>query len=209
MVALTFDDNPSATLSDLLKLLRKYNATATFFPNAPYHFKSLNLPIFLQEIHDNGHQIGAHTWDHIHMNDVGNSIALENTNKMNDWLYDHLGFRSKFLRPPYGECDESCIRFLTGHDFTLIDWFFDTADWRYNINDTIATGVERVNTWIHTEMADGKHAPVKGSIVLLHARFYTTMAVITPLILESLSAKGIRFVSVAECLGFTRDQWYF
>lgn len=67
MVALTFDDNPIDMLPTLLDVLSKYNATATFFPNGPHQFEDWDLGQHVRDIHEHGHQIGAHTY-------VANSI---------------------------------------------------------------------------------------------------------------------------------------
>jgi peptidoglycan-N-acetylglucosamine deacetylase len=60
-IALTYDDNPNEGVYDLLTLLKSYNATATFFPNAPHHYNTLKLDKYIHDAHATGHQIGLHT----------------------------------------------------------------------------------------------------------------------------------------------------
>lgn len=61
-VYLTFDDGPSSEVTDqILDILKNYNIKATFFvigQNAQYY------PEILKRIHEEGHSIGIHTYDH-------------------------------------------------------------------------------------------------------------------------------------------------
>lgn len=93
-IALTYDDNPNEGIYDLLALLKSYNATATFFPNAPHHYNTVKLDKYVHDAHAAGHQIGIHTlvlpmllqsvqlmpvrWDHINLDDAGHERALDN-----------------------------------------------------------------------------------------------------------------------------------
>ncbi|KAH7208574.1 hypothetical protein DER44DRAFT_660800 [Fusarium oxysporum] len=88
-IALTYDDNPNEGIYDLLTLLKSYNATATFFPNAPHHYNTLKLDKYIHDAHAAGHQIGIHTWDHINLDNVGHKEALDNIWNMDtlDWIF--------------------------------------------------------------------------------------------------------------------------
>ncbi|KAH7361351.1 hypothetical protein BKA66DRAFT_573508 [Pyrenochaeta sp. MPI-SDFR-AT-0127] len=206
--AVTFDDNPNDLLPELLKLLDKYNATATFFPNAPYHFRTWNLDLHLRIIHSNGHQIGAHTWDHLDMKTIDTLKALKDINTMNEWLNTTLGIQSSYVRPPYGECHRTCRETLSSHGFTAVRWSLDTFDWKYESNETGSSSLKILESWVSTQdklPEDQRTWP----IVLMHARKRNTIKFVAPALLEALSARGFRFVSVAECLGHSKDQWYY
>ncbi|KAI3577620.1 hypothetical protein IWW34DRAFT_807798 [Fusarium oxysporum f. sp. albedinis] len=88
-IALTYDDNPNEGIYDLLSLLKSYNATATFFPNAPHHYNTFKLDKYIHVAHAAGHQIGIHTWDHINLDNVGHKEALDNIWNMDtlDWIF--------------------------------------------------------------------------------------------------------------------------
>ncbi|EMD60054.1 carbohydrate esterase family 4 protein, partial [Bipolaris sorokiniana ND90Pr] len=207
-VALTFDDNPDDTLSELLRLLKKYNATATFFPNAPYHLDRWGLDKDVRAIHAEGHQIGTHTWDHLDMKTIDDARALEDIKRMNDWLHHILGIRSSFVRPPYGECHKSCRESLRSNGFTAVRWSLDAFDWKYQEPDMVNSSLDILQSWIATQdglLEEQREWP----IVLMHARFQNTVTTLAPTLLESLSARGFKFVSVAECLGFSKEQWYY
>lgn len=60
VVYLTFDDGPSRHTPEVLEILDRYNAKATFFitgMNASYRK-------YIQIAHDKGHTIGLHTYTH-------------------------------------------------------------------------------------------------------------------------------------------------
>ena len=61
LCALSFDDGPSANTPQILDILAAHNIPATFFVlgrNAERH------PDLVQRIHDEGHEIGIHTYSH-------------------------------------------------------------------------------------------------------------------------------------------------
>lgn len=66
LAALTFDDFPNDRIDELLELLDRWNATATFFINGPYDpsepvLQEHILGPRLQKIYNAGHQIASHT----------------------------------------------------------------------------------------------------------------------------------------------------
>jgi len=64
-LAITFDDGPNPALTpQLLELLAKYNANATFFLVGKYVRES---PALVKEIAARGHLIGNHTETHPHL----------------------------------------------------------------------------------------------------------------------------------------------
>ncbi|KAF4975642.1 hypothetical protein FZEAL_7597 [Fusarium zealandicum] len=202
-VALTYDDNPFESIHDLLALLKSYNATATFFPNAPYQFETWNLDKYVAAAHAAGHQIGLHTWDHVHMDDVGPQKVLDNLERMSSWIYNEVGVRSTLVRPPYGECEDACKKNLISNGYTIVRWTLDTQDWRYAKDDTVQSSIDVINSWKDSQVNidDDDYA---GPIVLMHSRLNTTIKVISPYLLEYFSSRNFRFVSVAECLGIPR-----
>ncbi|KAF4463711.1 chitin binding, partial [Fusarium albosuccineum] len=204
-VALTYDDNPNEEIYELLALLKRYNATATFFPNAPYHFSIWKLDKYIYDAYAAGHQIGLHTWDHVHMDEVGPDRALDNLEKMNAWLQEVIGVRSSFVRPPYGQCEEGCRKSLVGNGYTIVGWALNPLDWIFATDKKVQSSIEIIDSWKGNQVEIDKDS-YAGPIVLMHARLHTSITVITPALLEFFTSKNFRFVSIAECLGFPKDQ---
>ncbi|KAF5006300.1 hypothetical protein FDECE_7311 [Fusarium decemcellulare] len=146
-VALTYDDNPNEEIYELLALLKRYNATATFFPNAPYHFSIWKLDKYIYDAYAAGHQIGLHTWDHVHMDEVGPDRALDNLEKMNAWLQEVIGVRSSFVRPPYGQCEEGCRKSLVRNGYTIVGWALNPLDWIFGTDEKVQSSIEIINSW--------------------------------------------------------------
>ncbi|KAF4454832.1 putative chitin binding protein [Fusarium austroafricanum] len=175
-VALTYDDNPNEKIYDLLALLKRYNATATFFPNAPYHFEMWKkLDKYIYAAHAAGHQIALHTWDHIRLDDVTPQKAIENI----------------FLRPPYGACKDDCMKMLTSNGYTVAEWALDTYDWKFKADDQAESSLDIINKWKSKETRVGED-DYAGPIVLMHAWVNTSITVITPALLEFFTAKHFR-----------------
>ncbi|TIC89407.1 Chitin deacetylase [Colletotrichum higginsianum] len=69
-VALTYDDGPASYTNDLLDLLKKYNAKATFMitgnNNAKGEIDDAAFPWVstIKRMYADGHQIASHTWSH-------------------------------------------------------------------------------------------------------------------------------------------------
>lgn len=94
-VYLTFDDGPNIGLTEeILKLLSKYNAKATFFcvgKNAIAH------PELLDKIKKEGHSLGNHSMSH------QNSFKVPAKDWMQDVLKPSPVSKLKLFRPPYGK----------------------------------------------------------------------------------------------------------
>lgn len=125
-IALTFDDGPSEFTLEVLELLKKYNAKATFFcigKNIETH------PEILQKVIDEGHLVGNHSYSHSKFFDFYNAKKIKDELQKTDKLLEK--FTSKkihFFRPPYGVTTPSIRRALkiTGHK--TIGWNIRSLD---------------------------------------------------------------------------------
>jgi peptidoglycan/xylan/chitin deacetylase (PgdA/CDA1 family) len=125
-IALTFDDGPSMFTLEVLALLKKYNAKATFFcigKNIEAH------PEIIQQIIAEGHLVGNHSYSHSKFFDFYNAKKITEEIEQTDLLLEK--FTSKkinFFRPPYGVTTPSIRRALqlTGHK--VIGWNIRSLD---------------------------------------------------------------------------------
>ncbi|KAF5689695.1 chitin binding protein [Fusarium circinatum] len=180
-IALTYDDNPDEGIYDLLALLKSYNATATFFPNAPHHHNTVKLDKYVHAAHKAGHQIGIHTWDHINLDDAGHDKALENIEKMNAWLMT-----------------------LNGNGYSIVHWNMDTLDWIFGTDDKYESTIELIKSWVGNQ-PDIDKDNYAGPIVLMHSRYHTSATVVTQHLLDLFTSKGFKFVSISVCLGIDKE----
>ena len=91
---LTFDDGPIPEVTpEVLDILDKYNAKATFFCVADNIKK---YPEVFQSIIDRGHRLGNHTYHHIKGWETPNNEYFEDIERANQLVNSNL------FRPPYG-----------------------------------------------------------------------------------------------------------
>jgi len=103
-IYLTFDDGPIPIVTPfVLNILNQYNAKATFFcigDNVRKH------PDVFEQVKNEGHAIGNHTYNHLKGWKTDDNRYLENFLKADGLLQTNL------FRPPYGRIKRSQIRLL-------------------------------------------------------------------------------------------------
>lgn len=121
---LTFDDGPDPSVTpEVLKLLKAYNAKATFFCVGDNVRK---YPELFKQVKGEGHAVGNHTMHH--------KNALKHGLK--DYLSDvaeadkYIG--SKLFRPPYGRLD-GVKGARIQKDYNIVMWSFLTYDYDVNV----------------------------------------------------------------------------
>jgi len=125
-IAITFDDGPSVFTLEVLELLKKYNAKATFFcigKNIETH------PEIVKQIIAEGHLVGNHSYSHSKFFDFYNAKKItEELQKTDSLLEKFTSKKINFFRPPYGVTTPSIRRALqlTGHK--VIGWNIRSLD---------------------------------------------------------------------------------
>ncbi|MCZ2357284.1 MAG: polysaccharide deacetylase family protein [Bacteroidia bacterium] len=98
---LTFDDGPTPNVTEwVLKELARYQAKATFFLVGNNVSK---FPEITRQIISEGHEIGNHTYTHLHGWKAHPEKYLEEINRTNDVIYQTTGRIPTLFRPPYGK----------------------------------------------------------------------------------------------------------
>lgn len=127
---LTFDDGPDENCTpDLLNLLKKYNAKATFFLIGNKIEKRLELA---KKIIDEGHSVGNHSYDHDTSNFFKSKKHLETwVQKSEDNFKSSLGDISVGFRSPVGIRTPSLNKVLKEKKLKHFLWnirFYDTKN---------------------------------------------------------------------------------
>lgn len=181
LIALTFDDGPSAvTTPVLLDGLAERGVHATFFLVGSMIEKS---PEIVLRIVDEGHQIGVHTYDHSSLTGLkGLSAAQFDAQAgVTQRLLTQLTGQTEFaLRPPYGYVDDGVRQRAAG---PIILWSIDPEDWR---DQSIQQEVEHIVS----------HAQ-DGAVILMHDIFRDSVKTALQAV-DRLQAEGYRFVTVEE-----------
>ncbi|MDD4149523.1 MAG: polysaccharide deacetylase family protein [Bacteroidales bacterium] len=122
---LSFDDGPNPMVTEnILELLDKYNAKASFFCKGS---NAMMYPEILQKIKKAGHTIGNHTFSHL------NAFKVPNKKWLIDALRKSPVSETFFFRPPYGRIYPwQCWRIKK--DYKIILWDVLTYDFHKDYN---------------------------------------------------------------------------
>lgn len=180
VVALTFDDGPDPVYTEeLLEGLRQREVRATFFLLGQ---QVARYPKVVEKIHANGHLIGNHGYQHVDLNKLRIEEAIRQVEQTNAILYEISGEEPRYIRPPYGslkpELDQK-TRMIE------VLWDIDPLDWATKDAAAVTARVCRC---------------VKdGDIILLHDSSESSVQAACAII-DSLQAKGYRFVTIEELI---------
>lgn len=183
LIAMTFDDGPSqTTMAEVLDLLKKYDARATFFIIG----RKVNedtLPV-LQRALAEGHELANHGFNHVHMPELTEEEIVSEFEDCQKVVRDSLGVELYYFRPPFGKADDRMFRLIPA-PFILCG--ASGADGRKLVNDA----------QFRAERFMGK--VYEGCIGLLHCfegNVETVKALET--ILPQLQAQGYRLVTLTQ-----------
>ena len=182
MVALTFDDGPSAHTQRLLNILQKYGGKGTFFVLGSTLDSNQET---LKRIADDGHEIGNHSWSHSSFVEISSAEVRNEITKTRNKIYDISGVDSTLVRPPHGACNERIQNIGKELGVAFINWSVDTLDWK-------TKNANAVYNEIMKDAADGH-------IILCHDLHKTTVDAMERAI-PALIEKGYQLVTVSELL---------
>ena len=180
LVALTFDDGPTKNVSQILPLLDKYNAKATFFLIGEEIEKH---PEEAKKIVEAGHQIGNHTYSHNRMVFKTPSYIKEEIQKT-DQLIQKAGYKGEIdFRPPNGKKLVGLPYYLNKNNRDTITWNIEPDSYYTNASDKVNYVTENIKP---------------GSIILMHPMYDDTGNELQAIegVLQALSNEGYTFVSV-------------
>ncbi|TCO75196.1 polysaccharide deacetylase family protein [Marinisporobacter balticus] len=188
VIALTFDDGPHPRFTpQILDLLKKYDAKATFFVLGKH--VALYPDVVKREVLE-GHEIGNHTFTHIDVKQTPKKKIQEEFEKTQDEIFSVAGIHPKLLRPPFGFCNKTVINIASEKNYKIILWSAhqDSNDWR---NPGIGVIIKKTLSEVGN-----------GDIVLFHDYVEGPSHTLEALkvILPTLKEKGYEFVTISELL---------
>lgn len=191
VVALTFDDGPNDPYTgQILDVLKQEGVHATFFSVG---MNAEREPDTVRRIAAEGNEIGNHSYAH-RKRDALLDLRYRDAARTNDILRGITGTAPRLYRAPNGFHTPWSLRAVAERGLRAIGWDVESDDWDEPGADTIVTRtVARVQP---------------GSIILLHDGDNTRLgtdhgqqAAAVRTIIETLKARGYRFVTVSEMLG--------
>lgn len=175
-IILSFDDGPHENTSEVLDILAKEKVKAQFFLIGK---NILGHEDIVKRMHNEGHQIGNHSYEH------GNNFDWKSTNAIveeivttNEMIENITGEKVKIFRPPFGVTTPNIGKALEITALTSVGWTVRSYD-------TTAKDEEKLLAKIVKET-------VPGAIILLHDRCDITKKILPKLIVQ-LRQKGFEF----------------
>lgn len=210
-VALTFDDGPYHYTADLLDLLNAFDAKATFFVTGinsnkgPIDDPSYPWLHMIQQIHYSGHQIASHTWSHQNLDLIKPDQRRDQIIKIEMALRNILGGFPTYMRPPYSSCsvDSGCVNDMAQLGYHVVYFDVDTNDYNNATPDRAQLSKDIFDN------AMAQHEPTgRPLLVIAHDVHEQTVYNLTAHMLRRLFAADYRAVTLGECLGDHRANWY-
>jgi peptidoglycan/xylan/chitin deacetylase (PgdA/CDA1 family) len=189
-VCLTYDDGPGRSTPELLDLLARHDARATFFMVGT---EAERFPDVARRVVADGHDVGSHTLSHL------DHLAVDPTDAVADMLAGAaaiervLGFEPTYYRAPYGYFVEATVAEASRRGWSCVHWSVLGYDWEEQATPR--------------SVADQVLADLgPGAIVLLHDSRRAKpmkpepMLGATGILLEELERKDLRPITMTAML---------
>ena len=179
-VAITFDDGPNPDYTEeLLEGLKERKVTASFFLLGK---EAEKFPEIVKKIHEDGHLIGTHSYEHVNLCNLTDEAAVEQVDKTNQVILELTGEYPQYIRPPFG-----CWKENLDYKTTMMEvlWDVDPKDWATDNSSVIASRVlDKVQ---------------ENDIILLHDASESSVKAAFQII-DTLKEQGYVFVTVEELM---------
>ncbi|NUQ01659.1 MAG: polysaccharide deacetylase family protein, partial [Armatimonadetes bacterium] len=182
-VALTFDDGPRPEYTTpILDLLRRYEARGTFLVTGRMSEKH---PELIKAIAADGHELGNHTYNHLHLDTLSRAEVIYEVLKTKVILDDLTGGTSRLFRPPGGHYNQEVRESIAAMGFIPVFWSINGGSYSRLAPAEAAAAIMR-------RLRDG-------AILLLHNGGDNTLPLL-PYLLAELKEAGYRCVTVSDLL---------
>lgn len=190
LICLTFDDGPIPYYENkILDVFENFNkeygkdgftAHGTFFYKGT-NVKEENKETMLRAL-ENGFQIGNHTENHVHLENLKAREIKSEVKTALDKLNDLLGINDALVRLPFGTYNNTVLETI---NYPMINWTkgLDTLDWS-------GKTASEIQETVMNHLGDG-------SIVLMHEGFEPTIQALKNL-LPLLYERGYQVVTINE-----------
>ena len=211
-IALTFDDGPDRRwTARILDILKEKQVPATFFIVGENALTERGL---LERMVREGHEVGSHTYTHPNLANADETRTMFELNATQRLFEAFTGRTLKLFRAPFfGDAEPTTADEIVpaweaqNHGYLSVGLHVDSEDWQ---RPGVATIVNNVVTGALKNDRCDSPAEVQCShnIVLLHDsggdRSQTVAAL--PMIIDTLRARGYRFVPVSALAGLSTQQ---
>ncbi len=210
LVALTFDDGPDGRWTpEILDILKQKQVPATFFIVGENALTERGL---LERMIREGHEVGSHTYTHPNIATISTTQTLFELNTTQRLFQAFTGRTLKLFRAPFfGDAEPSTadevkpVSEAQDRGYVSVGLHVDSEDWqRPGVQTIINNVLNRISSG-PAVCNDQSDSQCSRNIVLLHDsggdRSQTVAAL--PILIDTLRARGYRFVPVSELAGLT------
>lgn len=183
-IAISFDDGPSPDFTPrVLAILQEKNVPAAFFCIG----RQVELyPRVLQQVHEQGHIIGNHSYSHGKLFDLlGTEKMYRDLQQMNAVTRQAIGVTPLLFRPPYGVTNPNLAKAIKKAGFVTVGWNIRSLD-------TITSDADKLLQRVLKQVKPG-------AVVLFHDTCAVTVTML-PVFIDTLKAQGYAIVPLHKML---------
>lgn len=185
MVALTYDDGPSSSVTPrILARLKENGGRATFFMVGKQAEKNMGI---VKQMAEQGCEVANHTYDHTLMTKVEPAELAAQLARTNQVVSDASGISPILMRPCGGARSDAGMNVVGAISMPAVLWSIDTLDWK--TRDAQNTVNEVLNN-----VRDG-------DIILMHD-LYEATGDASDILIPELVKRGYQLVTVSELASY-------
>lgn len=179
VAALTFDDGPHVNDMQIMEILRRHHAKATFF----YIGRNVGREeAVARAVAGSENEVGNHSLTHPMMTELSPAEQIRNLAGANAKLAQ-IGAAATWFRPPYGDFDGAVTAEARRLGLKTVLWTVDSRDWK-------GGGAAVIGRRVASRLGPG-------AVVLLHSTKTESVEAL-PEILAEGERRGLRFVTLSE-----------
>lgn len=187
---LTFDDGPHRVSNQILDLLDKYNAKATFFM---LDGNMKQYPDAVKRMASSGHSIGMHGVTHNKQKFYHSAqTVVAEMDQGRETIKRITGIDTFLIRTPFGSSPYMTPEYkkaVAAHQYKMWDWNVDSRDWYYRDRRYVDSAIEQI------EKQKGRPGPI---VVLLHERDETLACL--PALLDYLKSQNFKLLPLTSSM---------
>lgn len=195
-----------------MDVFKTYNAKATFFItgnniNKGQIDETAEFKASIQRMQTEGHQIASHTWTHLDLSAINEADRRNQMYKNEMALRNIVGFIPTYMRPPYSSCtaESGCEKTMADLGYHVTYFDVDTDDY----NQDSPNQIQNSKNWFRGNItAGGASASNSDWLSIGHDIHEQTAYNLTDYMLSTLTQLGYKAVTVGDCLGDPKENWY-
>ena len=171
VIYLTFDCGyENGNTAPILDALKKHNASAAFFVVGNFISTS---PDLIKRMHEEGHTVGNHTYNHPDMSKISTKEAFEKELKDVEDAYREITGEemTRYYRPPQGKYSTENLQMAKDMGYHTFFWSLAYVDWYQDKQPSREEAFDKLLGRIHP-----------GAIVLLHSTSSTNGEILDELL---------------------------